>query len=84
VKYGALSVETGRVDIGWRMDGKQFHLEWKESGGPEVTPPTRKGFGSRLISGSFDSTDRTSTELLYEKRGVVWLFSTPLEVIQEQ
>jgi PAS domain S-box-containing protein len=84
VKYGALSVEAGRVDIGWRIDGDQFHLAWEESGGPEVTPPARKGFGSRLISGSFDPTDGTKAELLYEKRGVVWRFSAPLTGIQEQ
>jgi PAS domain S-box-containing protein len=84
IKYGALSAEAGRVDIGWRVDDGLFHLEWAESGGPDVTPPTRKGFGSRLISSSFDSTDRTSAELLYEKGGVIWRFSTPLMAIQEQ
>ncbi|MGA9796531.1 MAG: HWE histidine kinase domain-containing protein [Rhizomicrobium sp.] len=84
VKYGALSVEAGRVDIGWRIDRAQFHLEWKESGGPDVTPPTRKGFGSRLISGSFDSGDDTHSELLYEKSGVVWRLHAPLTVVQEQ
>jgi PAS domain S-box-containing protein len=84
VKYGALSVESGCVDIGWRVDEGQFHLEWKENGGPEVTPLARKGFGSRLISGSFNSTEGTDTELRYAKGGVVWRISTPLTAIQEQ
>jgi PAS domain S-box-containing protein len=48
-KYGALSVEGGRVSIGWTREGDRLHLVWRESGGPPVEPPTRSGFGSRLI-----------------------------------
>lgn len=49
-KYGSLSVTSGALSISWRLaaDG-DCHLEWTESGGPEVTPPTRRGFGSNLI-----------------------------------
>jgi two-component sensor histidine kinase len=50
VKYGALSVETGRVQVIWRelADGG-FVLDWKETGGPSVVPPTRHGFGATLL-----------------------------------
>ncbi|MFC3070534.1 PAS domain-containing sensor histidine kinase [Phenylobacterium soli] len=50
VKYGALSVPAGRVSVAWRIgaDG-ELMLTWRESGGPPVTPPTRQGFGSRLL-----------------------------------
>lgn len=49
-KYGALSVDTGRVDIRWRLDaGGGLDLLWQESGGPPVSPPKQRGFGSRLI-----------------------------------
>jgi PAS domain S-box-containing protein len=50
VKYGALSAPAGRVALGLaaRAEGKAV-LSWAESGGPEVKPATRKGFGSRLI-----------------------------------
>ena len=48
-KYGALSTENGVVDIKWEIDGEQLKLNWTESGGPPVTPPTRKGFGRLLI-----------------------------------
>lgn len=54
VKYGAGSVPGGRVDIAWelRKEGSERHLRlvWTERGGPPVTPPTRTGFGSRLIA----------------------------------
>lgn len=49
IKYGALSVPEGRVAINWQMESGGFHLEWAESGGPEVKAPQRAGFGSRLL-----------------------------------
>jgi two-component sensor histidine kinase len=48
-KYGALSVEGGRVSIAWTQSGDRLQLQWSETGGPPVVPPTRRGFGSRLI-----------------------------------
>jgi PAS domain S-box-containing protein len=52
-KYGSLRLATGRVAIEWthRRSGGQLALQlvWREHGGPPVAPPTRKGFGSRLI-----------------------------------
>jgi PAS domain S-box-containing protein len=49
VKYGALSNTQGRIAIGWEDRGGLLHFTWKESGGPAVEPPTRKGFGTNLI-----------------------------------
>lgn len=52
-KYGALSNESGEVQLYWRLketaDAPKLELKWLERGGPPVFPPTRKGFGSRLI-----------------------------------
>ncbi len=56
VKYGALSNERGHLEVTWeldsRADGKWVRLRWLEAGGPPVTPPTRRGFGSTLIERS--------------------------------
>lgn len=50
VKYGALSVGEGRVDLSWQREADgAFTLDWIESGGPAVAPAAREGFGSRLI-----------------------------------
>jgi two-component sensor histidine kinase len=53
VKYGALSTRQGRVVIQCSIDGAdgrgQFRFEWRESGGPPVSPPTSKGFGSTIL-----------------------------------
>ena len=63
-KYGALSTETGRVDLTWRVEEGAFVFEWIESGGPLVIAPDKRGFGSRLIErivGSyFDGEGRIS------------------------
>lgn len=49
-KYGALSVEGGRVDLRWtRLADGGFEAVWTESGGPRVSPPTRQGFGTTLL-----------------------------------
>ena len=48
-KYGALSNEHGRVDLSWRTEPGKLELIWVESGGPEITPPNRGGYGSRAI-----------------------------------
>ncbi|MGE6662943.1 HWE histidine kinase domain-containing protein [Pseudomonas sp. NPDC077408] len=46
-KYGALSVPEGQLTVSWQLvEGRGLELEWNESGGPEVKPPTRRGFGS--------------------------------------
>ncbi len=54
VKYGALSVPAGRVDVAWtvskiRKGGSKVDIVWRERGGPVVAPPQRRGFGSQLL-----------------------------------
>ena len=55
-KYGALSVLTGKLAVNWHRDGdgraERIHLRWIETGGPVVKPPTRRGFGTKLIERS--------------------------------
>ncbi|MBS0296927.1 MAG: histidine kinase [Proteobacteria bacterium] len=48
-KYGALSSPSGKVSISWSVMDGLFELIWRESGGPPVSQPVRRGFGSRLI-----------------------------------
>jgi PAS domain S-box-containing protein len=48
-KYGALSAGAGRVDLSWRLDDGRLELSWTESGGPQIRPPDRRGYGSRAI-----------------------------------
>jgi PAS domain S-box-containing protein len=49
-KYGALSVPKGKIQVEWsRVADGRIVLRWTETGGPAVKPPTRKGFGTRVI-----------------------------------
>jgi two-component system CheB/CheR fusion protein len=49
VKYGALSNEEGHIAIDWKGTGNRMTFHWKETGGPAVTAPSRRGFGTNLI-----------------------------------
>ncbi|MDR3510103.1 MAG: HWE histidine kinase domain-containing protein [Caulobacteraceae bacterium] len=50
VKFGALSNDAGRVEVRWRRsDDGGLNLQWTETGGPPVAPPTRRGFGATLL-----------------------------------
>jgi PAS domain S-box-containing protein len=55
-KYGALSVAEGRLAVRWTAaptgTGTMVDLHWQEDGGPTVSPPTRRSFGSRLLASS--------------------------------
>lgn len=49
-KYGSLSVPSGKLEISWTIaENGDCRIFWKESGGPQVVAPTRRGFGSNLI-----------------------------------
>ena len=49
-KYGSLSVSNGQIDLKWSHEpDRRLILRWTETGGPAVRPPTRKGFGGRII-----------------------------------
>ena len=49
-KYGALSVPDGHVQVEWsRAPDGRLVLRWTETGGPPVEPPTRRGFGTRVM-----------------------------------
>ncbi len=79
-KYGALSLQAGQLEVHWRIPtDKQRVLEvmWSESGGPAVTPPAKRGFGSELISGSLRGHGGTA-ELAYPATGVQCHMSLPL------
>jgi PAS domain S-box-containing protein len=48
-KHGALATHSGRIAVDWRLDGSELSIDWTESGGAQVEPPQRRGFGLRLI-----------------------------------
>ena len=83
VKYGALSNAAGKVTITATVDtaAKLFRLRWVESGGPEVTIPTRRSFGTKLIEHSFARQLNGEAELTFARFGVVCVLDIPVATI---
>ena len=69
IKYGALSNETGHIDIGWQVAGDNTVFTWHERGGPLVVPPTEEGFGSKLIRNALP-VDGKSIKVEYLSAGL--------------
>jgi PAS domain S-box-containing protein len=83
MKYGALSHgAVGKIDIAWQVEpspqGDRMRLRWRETGGPPVTPPSRKGFGSRLIEVGLAQDLDGEVHLTYDPAGLVCQITMPL------
>jgi two-component sensor histidine kinase len=82
VKYGALSVRSGRVELAWEVtfaDGEPtLRLEWRERDGPAVSVPARRGFGSRFIQRAAGHEAHGTAELDFLPEGVRCRLSFPL------
>jgi two-component sensor histidine kinase len=76
LKYGALSVPEGRVSITCETDPGEGVpvVEWLERGGPEITgPPTRRGFGLRLLEQGLAAQAGVRADIRFEREGVCCL-----------
>ncbi|MBU1347759.1 MAG: PAS domain-containing protein [Alphaproteobacteria bacterium] len=81
-KYGALSGPEGRVFVDWAIadqTDRVLTITWRELGGPAVTPPTRRGFGSRLIERNVRHDLAGEVKLSYLSDGFVAEMSVPLD-----
>ena len=83
VKYGSLSSETGYVHVDWTATAegsKQLQLQWNEVGGPRVGPPSRRGFGSRLIETGLKRDLDGEVTLDFAPAGVVCTVRAPINL----
>lgn len=82
VKYGALSVGEGNVRVEWRVeegsDGRELVLNWTESDGPRVEPPTRRGFGMTLIERGLKQDMSAQVGIEFAAEGVKANLRAPL------
>jgi two-component sensor histidine kinase len=76
-KYGALSRPKGRIAVAWAIGGGKLSIDWVEIGGPPVVPPTRRGFGTKLLESSFRSLE-AQVETDYQPTGFTCNISLPL------
>lgn len=86
-KYGALSNDSGTVDISWKIvsDGEEerLRISWLETGGPTVSRPERTGFGSKVVSAVVRMRLNADVELRYEPSGFAWNVDCPLSAAIE-
>ncbi len=76
-KYGALSTDCGRVDIGWGAEGDTFIMSWTEREGPPVRPPKRRGFGTVVMETMTERSVDGTVNLDYAPSGVTWRLTCP-------
>ncbi|HET6912193.1 MAG TPA: HWE histidine kinase domain-containing protein [Rhodanobacteraceae bacterium] len=84
VKYGALSNDSGNVEIEWGTSDDadpQFRLRWIERGGPPVQAPARRGFGSRVIEEGLAHEFDGRVELKFAREGLECTIQAPLREI---
>lgn len=84
VKYGALSNNKGKVEIDWTTSNpKKSHsvlkFRWREIGGPPVTTPTTRGFGTKLIERNLASDLGATVKITFAKKGVTCVITAALE-----
>jgi two-component sensor histidine kinase len=83
LKHGALATSSGRVTLRWRLEtnGGAAHIAmtWEESDGGDVSPPERRGFGSRLLEDVVSHELEGSAELDFKASGLVYRLSFPVD-----
>jgi two-component sensor histidine kinase len=74
VKYGALSGAGGRVEVRWTSEpvdeSVRLKLVWTERNGPPVSPPTRQGFGSRLLDRVLTTQLNAHVSIDFDREGL--------------
>jgi PAS domain S-box-containing protein len=81
VKHGSLSAPAGRVEVAWTAPtpDRPAVITWRESGGPPVREPSRRGLGASLLERALKGTIGGRTEITWAPEGLVcelWLGSS--------
>jgi CheY-like chemotaxis protein len=83
-KYGCLSQPGGALSVEWRLsDEGDCVLDWNETGGPLVSEPTRKGFGTSLIHRTISSDLDGNVQLNFFPTGLCGRFTIPSSHLHE-
>ena len=81
-KYGSLSVPGGKLGVTWRVVGddisQSLEIVWLETGGPSVTTPSRRGFGTKLIEVSLVRGLSATVDRAFAQTGVRCSIAVPL------
>lgn len=84
-KYGALSVDSGKVEIRWAEQqtetGERLELRWQETGGPPVTQPDQTSFGTQILDRHLSAALNGQTEINYHPAGLIWILNAPVATL---
>jgi PAS domain S-box-containing protein len=87
-KYGALSNETGHIEIAWDVGGEAedayLELTWRERNGPQVAAPTRQGFGARVLKSALEAALDAEVTLAHPESGLEWKLRCPLASLRRR
>jgi PAS domain S-box-containing protein len=76
-KYGALSTDKGRVNVGWGTDDHTFTMTWTEREGPPVSAPRRRGFGTTIVERMTEHSLGGAVALNFAPSGLTWCLTCP-------
>ena len=84
-KFGALSMQAGRIEIAWTIDDEtqRLRLTWTEIGAPAVGAPTRRSFGTRMME-ALGRQLNGKVRLDYKRTGFVYMLDAPLSSLTEK
>ncbi len=86
IKYGALSRDAGSVTITWQLvpgDPEMLEFHWSEMGGPPVTSPSRRGFGSRVVENLASAELGGTAKLDFRPGGILYELAAPTERLSD-
>jgi two-component sensor histidine kinase len=84
VKHGSLSTPNGVVHVEWRVDNAtppMLTLRWKESGGPAVSVPTSRGFGTIIIEKLIPQSLNGEAHMSWNEGGFSWTLHAPIDSV---
>ena len=82
-KHGAFSAPDGRIDATWSVEDGRLRLNWRETGARLVSPPVKRGFGTRLLIRTINSALRGEAKSTYHPDGLEVDLTVPLEGVRQ-
>ena len=74
---------SGRLAVTWEVQDDQLILAWVETGGPPVSTPTSRGFGTRSVIASIETQLGGKADFDWRREGLICRLTVPLQAMDE-